>query len=409
MLRRAASWLDGLVTAPRVRAYAIILLIGCAIGLGLLASGLRHGLDPQGKPLGADFIIFQGVSTLTLKGEAALAYAPHALLMAERTIVPASRGIFLWCYPPTFQLVVWPLALAPYPAALAAWSALGAAAYAAMLARFRPGRRGWLLAAAFPGVYVCVIQGQTGLLLAGLMGGGLLMLDESPWLAGAILGLLAIKPQYGVLLPLLLIGTGRWKAVAGAAASSCLLVVAATLAFGLETWSGFIAAGGAAGRALIGGGLPLYKDPSAFTALLGLGAPLWLAAGLHFAQALAAAALAWSAWRKEGSLEIKAGAAVLATLIVLPYVFDYDLTLLAIPLAAGLRRVTERPAPPGARSGLAVLALLPIAQVPLARWLHLPVGPLALWWGLLALLACQAGESRAPPDAETVRQNVATA
>jgi hypothetical protein len=388
---------DRVITAQRVRAYAAILIVGYLLGWGVLAFTARHGLDAHGKPLGADFIIFYGVSRLTLAGRAALAYAPHALLLAERGVAPASRGLFLWTYPPTFQLVVAPLALAPYLVALAAWSAAGLAAYLAVIAALVRDRRSWWLALAFPGVFMCLAQGQTGLVVTALLGGVLLLVDRRPLLAGVLLGLLAIKPQFAVLAPLLFLVDRRWRALAAAAVTAVAFAAAATLVFGLDSWLRFLAAAGLSARALEVGALPIWKDPSLFAALIAWRAPPWLALALQGAAAIAAVILALRAWRGEGPRELKAGVAVLATLIVLPYLFDYDLALLAIPIGAAMISIARRPsAPLGVKTMLAVLAVTPILLAPIGQGLRLPLGPPALWGGLAALLALLRREARAP-------------
>jgi hypothetical protein len=385
----AGSKLDGLVTWSRVRAYASILLAGYVLGWVALALTLRHGLDPRGDPPGADFIIFYSVSRLTLAGQAIAAYAPHALLMAERAAIPASRGLFLWCYPPTFQLMVWPLALLNYGAALAAWTAAGLAAYLATVRGIASGangdRRAWLLALAFPGLFMNASQGQTGFWIAALLGGGLLLLDTRPMLAGALIGLLAIKPQFAVLAPLLMILAGRWRAIVAAAMTAVLVALAATAAFGPQSWPAFLAAAQAAGRALGAGALPLYKDPSVFAALASWGVPAGIALAVHAVQAAVVVVLTAVAWRRPGSAELKAGLAVIATLIVLPYLFDYDLMTLAVPIAVGLKAMRGRGGPTGAKIGLVVLAVTPILVGPIGRWLHIPIGPAALWFGFFTL------------------------
>lgn len=381
----AAAALDRLVTWDRVRAYAAILLAGYLIGWLVIGLTLRHGLDPRGDPPGADFIIFYGVSRLTLAGQAIAAYAPHALLMAERAAIPASRGVFLWCYPPTFQLMVWPLALLRYGAALAAWTAAGLAAYLATIRTISRDRRVWLLALAFPGLFMNASQGQTGFWITALLGGGFLLLETRPALAGVLIGLLAIKPQFAVLAPLLIILAGRPRAFVAAALTATAMAAVATAAFGLEAWPKFLTAAGAAGRALEAGALPLHKDPSVFAALRLFGLPAGLALGVHAALAAPAIVLTAIAWRRPGSAELKAGLAVIATLIVLPYLFDYDLLALAVPIAVGLKAIHGREGPVGARIGLVALAVTPILVGPAGRWLHAPVGPAALWLGYFTL------------------------
>ena len=76
----------------------------------------------------------------------------------------------------------------------------------------------WLLVAlAFPAVLINIGHGQNGFLTAALLGGALVVLERRPIMAGFMLGLLVYKPQYGLLLPLVLAVSGRWKCFASAA------------------------------------------------------------------------------------------------------------------------------------------------------------------------------------------------
>lgn len=52
--------------------------------------------------------------------------------------------------------------------------------------------------------------GQNSFLTAALLGGSLLLLDKRPIVAGVLIGLLSYKPQFGLLIPLVLVATGRW-------------------------------------------------------------------------------------------------------------------------------------------------------------------------------------------------------
>jgi hypothetical protein len=387
-LRAGLRALDTAASRERVRAGSIILVIGYAAGIAALLVSLRHGLDPRGKPAGADFIIFYGVSRLTLAGQALAAYAPQALMAAEQAVFPASQGLFLWTYPPTFQLIAAPLALIPYGWALAAWTAGGLALYLATV-RAATGGGALLPALAFPGVFMNAVQGQTGFLMTAVLGGGLMLMEARPWLAGAALGLLAVKPQFGLLLPLVCLAGGRWKTAAAGAASGLLVCAAATAAFGLDGWRDFADASVRTGGYLASGALPLAKDPSLFAALIGFGLAPGPALALHLVQALAAVVLAWPLWRR-GPADLCAAAAILATLIALPYLFDYDLALLAVPIAiAGRRLASLSEGPAGTRAALALLAVLPIALAPLCQYARLPIGPIALWCGLLAVLAIE--------------------
>ncbi len=52
------------------------------------------------------------------------------------------------------------------------------------------------------------------------MTGALLQLDKRPVLAGILFGLLAYKPQFGLLIPFVLAASGRWRTFAAAAQRS---------------------------------------------------------------------------------------------------------------------------------------------------------------------------------------------
>jgi hypothetical protein len=379
MLTTADAW----ITRERVRNYSLMLAAAYLLAMAAIVLSLRHGLDPFGKPLGADFIIFYSASSLALKGHATQAYAAPALLAVQRTLAGPIDGLFLWCYPPTFQLPILPLALAPYRLAFAIWMAATGGLYLAMTRLIARDRLALVLALGFTGVFMNLAQGQNGFLTTALLGGGLLLLDRRPWLAGALLGLLAIKPHFGLLLPLLLAAGGRWRSFAGAAVSAVLLCLLATAMFGPDAWRAFFAALPSVSKSFAAGRVPLAKAPTLFATvrLLGGPAPVALAADLLFAAPFVVATLI--AWRRPGPLKLKAGLAVLATLLTSPYLFDYDLMLLAIPLGALLSQPRPWRWPAGGRSVAALLFLTPILVEPIAQATHLQFAPFAVALGFL--------------------------
>src|SRR5438105_147271 len=77
-------------------------------------------------------------------------------------------------------------------------------------------------------------HGQNGFLTATLLGGGLIFLERRPILAGVLLGLLAYKPQFGLLIPLVLLATGRWTAIAAATVTVLSACSATLIVFGPE-------------------------------------------------------------------------------------------------------------------------------------------------------------------------------
>jgi hypothetical protein len=73
-----------------------------------------------------------------------------------------------------------------------------------------------------------------------LLVSGLLQLDHRPVLAGVLFGALSIKPQLGVLLPVMLALTGRWRTMIAAATTILVLLGLTCLVFGTGVWAAYI-------------------------------------------------------------------------------------------------------------------------------------------------------------------------
>ena len=391
-----ARW-EAEVTPGRLRVAAALVLAANLIVSAAWLLTSRGLVDRFGQPLGGDFILFHAVSHVTLAGRPADAFSAAGVLDAQRAALPAMTAGLRWFYPPTFQLLLAPLALLPFAAAYATWTALGVGLLAAVL-RGVLGRLPLWPLLALPAVLVTAWQGQTSFLVASALGFGLFQLDRRPLLAGAVLGLLVCKPQFAVLPPLLLAATGRWRPLAAAAASAALLTAASTLAFGPELWRLFLAGLPAQSRELAQGGLPWTKVISLYVALIRLGVPQGVALALHGAVALLVAAATVRAWRRPGPLGPKAGAAAIAALVVTPYGFNYDLVILAPLLAAAVAQAARGPLRPGVITALAPLAVLPSLMVALAGT-GVQTAPLFLLVGVWGALRLCGGEARPGPAA----------
>lgn len=133
-----------------------------------------------------------------------------------------------WVHPPPMLLMVLPFASLPYAWALGAWSLLGLCAYVLAIGRVV------LLVA--PATYVNLLVGQTGLVVGALYLGALRLLERRPWVAGALIGLIAVKPHLGILIPVALLGARAWSALAASPLSACALAMLSGWAFGWEAW-----------------------------------------------------------------------------------------------------------------------------------------------------------------------------
>ncbi len=138
-------------------------------------------------------------------------------------------------------------------------------------------------------MFINLGQAHNGFLTAALMGAALLQLDRRPIIAGILFGLLAYKPQFGLLIPLVLIVSGRWRVLAAAAATVALLTLAVTLAFGPDVWTAFLASTKFTRTVVLEqGGTGWYKIQSVFSWVRMWGGGITLAYALQGAVTLAA-------------------------------------------------------------------------------------------------------------------------
>src|ERR1700686_167271 len=337
---RSGQWL----TASRARSYSLILLAVTAIAVAGWI-GLSDGLiDRNGKPPRTDFSNVYAAGTLTWQGRPADAYAPALQHEAEKAIFGGREVPFYgWHYPPFFLAVAIAVAAFPYAWGLSIWLAASFAAYLAAIRAILPGKETLLIASAFPAVFVNIGHGQNGFLTAALLGGALQLLDRRPWLAGMLIGLLAYKPQFGVLIPIALVAGGRWRSIGAAAATVAALLALSFATLGGGVWQAFADSMHFTQTVVLEqGGTGWEKIQSVFSAARMWGATVPAAYAVQFALGLGlAASLAWL-WRSDAAFELKAAALATGSLLATPYVLDYDLVVLAVAIACLARHGLAR-------------------------------------------------------------------
>jgi alpha-1,2-mannosyltransferase len=252
---RSGAW----VTPERIRRVAIAILCVAAVSIVFLLVTAKGWVDLQGRPLGTDFSSFYSAGTYVLDGNAQAPYDLARQHGREQLIFGAATPLYTWFYPPFFLFITAALALLPYGAALVSWQVVTLAFYLLSIRAIvhpsprrsdegrgeeapAPGAASptlFLAALAFPAVLVNLGHGQNGFLTAALLGGGLAVLNMRPVVAGLLFGLLAYKPQFGLMIPLALVAGGYWRSFAAAAATIALLALAATATFGFDVWRAF--------------------------------------------------------------------------------------------------------------------------------------------------------------------------
>jgi hypothetical protein len=295
--------------------------------------------DAAGHGIANDFVNVWAAGRLVLDGHPAAVYdsAIHRQVQ-EAAVGYAFDGEYRWHYPPPFLFAAALAALLPFVPAGLAWLAATGAAYAAAIRGIFGERTGWLLALGFPGALWNVTAGQNCFLTTALIGGALGLLERHPALAGCCLGLLTFKPQLGVLFPLVLVATGRWRAFFAAAATTIALAVLSWLAFGNAPWLAMADTMAKANQlVLTDGGSGWNKLQSVFGLVRALGGAESLAWMIQGSLAVAIAAAQVVLWRSHVPHDLKAAALAVGTVLVTPYVFAYDLVVLAVPIAFLLR------------------------------------------------------------------------
>jgi len=376
---RSGSW----IYHPRS---ILILRMWAVIALPLLAvvfwsytqDGLTNG---GGKVIGEDFVDFWVGAKFALDGHGATAYDLEALRTAIVDVARAPIEPYLYSYPPSMMLLTLPLALFPFTIALAVWTISGIMVLYALLRQLMNQQNAMITLLAAPATFVNAIFGQTGALSAAFLGGGLLLLNTHPITAGLVLGLLSYKPHLGILLPVALVCGGHWRAFMGATFSVGALAGASAAIVGLEAWQAFPA------RvfdmqtiiSLQGQGL-WHRIPTTFISARLLGFQPMTAWLFHAPVALLAFITVGVVWRRRSNMaSVKATVLVLATLLVTPYAWDYDMVVLVVVVAWRFKEGSWRP---WEASALTLAMLLPFILAPAAKGLGLPIGPAVLLFAL---------------------------
>lgn len=388
---RSGAW----ITRERVRVYGTILIAAYAIVVAWSFSG-SGVLDPLRRPVGTDFLSFYTASSLLHAGEGAAAYSAPALHAAETSITgpgAAEGSYYAWLYPPTAFLLVYPLAWMPYLAAYALAMTVAVGGVLVVVWRFTRSGAALGIALAAPALFLCVTHGQVTLPIAVVLVAGLQAVRSSPAVAGALLGIVTLKPHLGLLVPIALVAGRRWRALAFAALSAACLGFIATAFFGADAWAAFVSATPYA-RGIVEQGLVEYRKQASLLAgarLLGASLPVASAAQV-LGTAATVAIVAWT-WARRRDARLERAVLLCGAVVASPFALDYDLLLPALALAA-LAPVWLQT---GLRPWEAAIAAGAWAVPLLQRPLGVPVAQVFTLALLLAIVARVRGAPAAEP------------
>jgi hypothetical protein len=276
-------------------------------------------------PSGVDFLSFWAAGRLVLSGHPELAYNIASHGAVEDTIAHIG-GLMPFPYPPPFLAIVTPFAAPPFGIAFILWVAITATFFALATRRAAP------LSFAFGNTPAAIdfMIGQNGFLICGIFILGLSLISNMPFVAGAVLGLMILKPQLALLLPVAMLAGREWRVIAGAIASVSAVLVLGLILFGFKSYQGFWDI------------LPFYVDllrhhklpwnelASPFALARFAGIPQTPALIIHTVIALVATALTARAWWLK--LDERVPILATATMLIPPYFFTYDALLIVVPM-----------------------------------------------------------------------------
>ncbi len=323
----------------QVIAGACYLLIACYVCFILyLVSGFwttPGWFYRTGIPAGADFLQIWAASSLALGGHPVSIYNPALLKTAETAIVGGTfSGYLPWHYPPSFLFLALPTALLPYPAALLIWLLVPLVGLVLLVSRLAPHPLAWKLTLAFPAIPLNLFYGQGAFLITWLLGAGLLLLKTWPVGSGILFALiLNYKPHLGLLVMVALFCGRSWRALGTIVFTTAALMLASAWAFGIDTWLAFFKNLSFASLKLNQEATLWDRMPTVFAALRLLGGSARLALAAQLLVSGGTVALVAWVWRRALPLAVRGAVLVLGTVLINPYAFDYDLTLLVLPLA----------------------------------------------------------------------------
>jgi len=372
---RRAEWL----TRERAKAFCYILaMLLATVPMGWAVTAFLHGgINFNGQPIAPDFAPYWTAAKLALSDNPSAAYNPEAHYARERELFGGASlgGSTPFVYPPPFLLVCLPFAMLPYPMALTVWLGLTSAGYWRSVRAIWPRKGLALPVLVYPGLLINVLDGQNGLLSASLFAAATLQLDRRPIIAGACFGCLAYKPHLGIAIPFALLLWREWTAIFAGAATVILFLLASVLVLDPAVWAGFLSASRLARTLLEQGLAGPHRMVSVFAA-----AQLWHApaAAAYVAQlASGLGALAALAMAPRRLAPMARGAAICAAApLISPYLFDYDLAILAVPIAWVVRQAeADGGFLPWEKSVLLAAFVVPLLARPVATCLALPIGP----------------------------------
>jgi Glycosyltransferase family 87 len=388
------NWL----TPNRIRAQAIILAF-CLWGVSAVDFATPGLLDRAGNIKFQDFLPSYISAQLIAHDRADELYNQQVRSDSVQAVVRQPTRVRLpYLYGPQVGLLFVPLSRFSFPAAARIWVVTSVLVFASCVyliwsccPTLRP-HSGMvaLCAIAFPPLFHFFVRGQmSALVLACFTAAFLAFRADRPWLAGLALGFLIFKPQFLVAIPLVLLLSQAWKALAGLLLAAVAQLFLTRIYFGAAVLHAYFdtlrhISGVMDQFELSLAPIQMHSLRSFWTLLIP-----WpeVALALCILSSLVAVAMAAAIWKSSAPLALRFSALTVAAVLVNPHLFVYDLLVLApamLLLVDWLLTNPQSASFPTLHLLLYLAFILPLFG-PLSRWTHIQLSVpafAALLWTL---------------------------
>jgi Glycosyltransferase family 87 len=186
-----------------------------------------------------DFTNLWAGSRMVVEGHISNLFDVNAYRAELRAMFDPNLRDHEWSYPPSILLIGVPLSLLPIFWSYILWTV---GTIVCLHFAIRPAKLPFdahLAVLTAPSVGASIFFGQNGCLTAALLIGGLFATRSRPVLAGILFGILTIKPQMGLLIPVCLIASFNIRCIVSALVTTILIAVMTGVFFGLDAWLHF--------------------------------------------------------------------------------------------------------------------------------------------------------------------------
>ncbi len=286
--------------------------------------------DASSDAIEVDYRVFWAAGRLALEGDALAAF-DMARLSAVHGVAP--EAWMPWLYPPGYLLILMPFGAMSFAPGFLLFTLLSVAMMGLAVRPFVAGSIPvWIALTLAPAYIPTLMLGQNNLFWLAALLAALAALRDQRWIvAGVFIGLLTLKPQLGLLIPVALLAAGLWRTILAATVTTIILAALPTFIVGLEYWTLLADQLSVHGESVFLSlqDLFLMVGPTFLWTLLGLSpdTALLLQTGVIAISAGIVAVL----WRSTAvSFDTKMAGLLIAMLLSAPYLWYYEAAIMPI-------------------------------------------------------------------------------